>query len=129
MGGGLLAPHSHPSLPAPAAVLTSPPPSLPSSPLSPKGARLTNAIKEREERIRAFAIRVRAAAARLAGGRTMARRFRTEDVVNDAPLPQFKLELGAIAQLLAPRRPLKRSKKLVRSGGGGGGWWWCWVAW
>ncbi|KAG2451720.1 hypothetical protein HYH02_003500 [Chlamydomonas schloesseri] len=79
------------------------------------GARLTNAIKEREERIRAFAIRVRAAAARLAGGRTMARRFRTEDVVNDAPLPQFKLELGAIAQLLAPRRPLKRSKKLVKS--------------
>eukprot|EP00198_Chlamydomonas_reinhardtii_P008597 XP_001697934.1 predicted protein [Chlamydomonas reinhardtii] len=49
-----------------------------------KGARLTNAIKEREERIRAFAIR-------------------------------FKLELGAIAQLLAPRRPLKRSKKLVKS--------------
>ncbi|KAG2484062.1 hypothetical protein HYH03_017082 [Edaphochlamys debaryana] len=79
------------------------------------GHLLTNAIKEREERIRAFGLRVRAASARLAEGRTMARRFRTEDVVNDAPLPQFKLELGAISQLLAPRRPLKRSRKLIKS--------------
>ncbi|GFR45894.1 hypothetical protein Agub_g7350 [Astrephomene gubernaculifera] len=78
------------------------------------GAVLSAAVKEREERIRAFALRVRAAAARL-DGRLMARRFRTEDVVNDAPLPQFKLELAAITQLLAPRRPLKRTKKLVKS--------------
>ncbi|GIL90780.1 hypothetical protein Vretifemale_18510, partial [Volvox reticuliferus] len=79
------------------------------------GAMLTNAIKEREERIRAFALRVRAAAARVAGGLLMARHFRTEDVVNDAPLPQFKLELAVITQLLAPRRPLKRTRKLVKS--------------
>ncbi|EFJ49224.1 hypothetical protein VOLCADRAFT_90164 [Volvox carteri f. nagariensis] len=79
------------------------------------GALLSNAIKEREERIRAFALRVRTAAARVAGGLLMARRFRTEDVVNDMPLPQFKLELGVITQLLAPRRPLKRSRKLVKS--------------
>lgn len=86
------------------------PPPLP----PPPGALLSSAIKEREERIRAFALRVRAAGSRLAAGRTMARRFRTEDVVNDAPLPQFKLELATLTQLLAPRRPLKRSKKLVR---------------
>ncbi|GLI71606.1 hypothetical protein VaNZ11_016870 [Volvox africanus] len=79
------------------------------------GAMLTNSIKEREERIRAFALRVHAAAARVAGGLLMARRFRTEDVVNDAPLPQFKLELAVITQLLAPRRPLKRTRKLVKS--------------
>ncbi len=91
--------------------------SLPTLP--PPGALLSSAIKEREERIRAFALRVRAAGSRLAAGRTMARRFRTEDVVNDAPLPQFKLELATLTQLLAPRRPLKRSKKLVRGKGGG----------
>ncbi|GLC45458.1 hypothetical protein PLESTM_001738000 [Pleodorina starrii] len=79
------------------------------------GALLTNAIKEREERVRAFALRVRTAAARVAGGLLGARHFRTDDVVNDAPLPQFKLELGLISQLFAPRRPLKRSRKLVKS--------------
>lgn len=72
---------SSPSPPPPAPpplspFLPPPPPPLPAP--NPPGALLTNAIKEREERVRAFALRVRAAASRLAGGQTMARRFRTE---------------------------------------------------
>lgn len=80
------------------------------------GERLVGAIREREERIKRFALRVRGAAARVSGGRTNVRRFRTDDVVNDAPLPDFKLELSTLVRLLEPHRPLKRSKKQV------GGW-------
>lgn len=72
-----------------------------------------SSIREREDRIKRFALRVRGAALRVAGGRINVRRFRTDDVVNDAPLPDFKLELSALARLLEPKRPLKRSKKEV----------------
>jgi hypothetical protein len=36
--------------------------------------------------------------------------------VNDTPLPQFKVNLSTVARLVAPRRPLKRERKIVSVG-------------
>lgn len=36
--------------------------------------------------------------------------------MNDAPLPEFKLDLTTIGRLFATHRPLKRERKAVREG-------------
>eukprot|EP00955_Chlamydomonas_euryale_P030528 321507-Chlamydomonas_euryale.AAC.7 len=59
------------------------------------GPVLTAAVEDRERRIREFAERLHAAAVRLARGKQVVRRFTTDDVVNDAPLPDFKVRLRA----------------------------------
>lgn len=55
------------------------------------GPSLASAIEDRERRVKAFAERLHAAATRLARGKQATRRFTTDDVVNDAPLPDFKV--------------------------------------
>lgn len=60
-------------------------------------------------------MQVRAAATKVTGGKPVGRRFKTDDVVTDVPLPQFKLDLAFLGRLLAERRPLARRQKLVNT--------------
>ncbi|KAJ9514810.1 hypothetical protein QJQ45_028482, partial [Haematococcus lacustris] len=79
------------------------------------GPELTSGIEEREARLKEYALRIRAAANRVAGGIQAGRRYKTEDVINDTPLPQFKVDFVTLTQLFAPRRPLKRERKLIKT--------------
>ena len=45
---------------------------------------------------------------------TAERRIRTEDVVKDSPLPEFRLDLAFIMELLRPQRKLRPRRKQVR---------------
>lgn len=80
-------------------------------------AVLAKEIEAREARIREFALQVRSAAARVAGGLTSSsgKRYTTPDVVQDVPLPNFNINLSAIFRLLEERRPLRGQKKVVRA--------------
>lgn len=62
---------------------------------------------------RSFALRLRATASKLCGGRG-AQQFKTDDVVKDAPLPEFKLDLSTIAAAFAPVRPLRPQRRMVK---------------
>ncbi|KAF5837475.1 hypothetical protein DUNSADRAFT_4277 [Dunaliella salina] len=79
------------------------------------GPNLTRGIEEREARIKEFGQRIRSAASRIAGGKQAARKYKTEDVVNDTPLPEFKVDVQSILSLVMPRRPLKRERKMVKA--------------
>jgi hypothetical protein len=74
---------------------------------------LAKALEARETAFRSFALRLRAAAAKTAGGRPGCR-FKTDDVVKDAPLPEFRFDLSTLAALLAPVRPLRPRRKAVK---------------
>ncbi|KAI8465651.1 MAG: hypothetical protein J3K34DRAFT_487137 [Monoraphidium minutum] len=77
------------------------------------GGRQDRAIKD-------FALRLRAAAGGAAPGRGGggrgggSRRLRTDDVVKDTALPEFRLDLGALVALLQPARPLRPRRRTVR---------------
>eukprot|EP00878_Enallax_costatus_P041472 GHUV01048262.1.p1 GENE.GHUV01048262.1~~GHUV01048262.1.p1 ORF type:complete len:320 (+),score=99.12 GHUV01048262.1:563-1522(+) len=75
---------------------------------------LAKAIEAREAAIRAFALRVRASCNQLGSGRALGRKFKTDDVVKDAPLPEFKLDLSSLAAALAPVRPLRPQRRAVK---------------
>jgi hypothetical protein len=96
------------------------------------GPELTKGVEEREARIKEFAMRIRAAANRIAGGKQVGiwfgcnlwmelllagtfrtlmctapwvechlcvqavRKYKTDDVVNDTPLPEFKVHRGQL---------------------------------
>uniref|UniRef100_A0A7S3R2T6 C2 domain-containing protein n=1 Tax=Dunaliella tertiolecta TaxID=3047 RepID=A0A7S3R2T6_DUNTE len=79
------------------------------------GPSLTRGIEEREARIKDFGLRIRSAATRIAGGKQAARKYKTEDVVNDTPLPEFKVDFQSLLSLVMPRRPLKRERKVIKS--------------
>jgi hypothetical protein len=79
------------------------------------GPALAAAVEDREARIKAFAERVHLAAVRLARGKQVSRRYTTDDVVNDAPLPDFKVEWKLFAKLFEARRPLRRKRKAAKS--------------
>ncbi|KAF6253850.1 hypothetical protein COO60DRAFT_1463007 [Scenedesmus sp. NREL 46B-D3] len=63
---------------------------------------------------RSFALRVRAACNQLGSSRGLGRHFKTDDVVKDAPLPEFKLDLSSLAAALAPARPLRPQRRAVK---------------
>ncbi|KAF6253870.1 hypothetical protein COO60DRAFT_1642856 [Scenedesmus sp. NREL 46B-D3] len=75
---------------------------------------LAKAIEAREAGIRSFALRVCAACNQLGSGRGLGRHFKTDDVVKDAPLPEFKLDLSSLAAALAPARPLRPQRRAVK---------------
>lgn len=60
---------------------------------------------------RALALRLRAASAKMGGAGPGRGRFRTDDVVRDAPLPEFRLDLSTLAAAFAPVRPLRPKRK------------------
>jgi hypothetical protein len=62
---------------------------------------------------RSFALRLRATASKLDAGR-VGGRYKTEDVVKDTPLPEFKLDLSTLAAAFAPVRPLRPQRKVVK---------------
>lgn len=62
---------------------------------------------------RSFALRLRATASKLGAGRAGGR-FKTDDVVKDTPLPEFKLDLSTLAGAFAPVRPLRPQRKAVK---------------
>lgn len=62
---------------------------------------------------RSFALRLRTGASKLEGGR-MGGRFKTDDVVKDAPLPEFKFDLSTLAAAFAPVRPLRPQRRIVK---------------
>jgi hypothetical protein len=62
---------------------------------------------------RSFALRLRATASKLGAGRPGGR-FKTDDVVKDTPLPEFKLDLSTLAAAFAPVRPLRPQRKAVK---------------
>eukprot|EP00775_Hariotina_reticulata_P004277 gene4277-4531_t len=75
---------------------------------------LTKALEARETAIRAFALRIRSACNQMSSGRSLGRAFKTNDVVKDAPLPEFKLDLSSLAALLAPVRPLRPQRRAIK---------------
>jgi hypothetical protein len=62
---------------------------------------------------RSFALRLRATASKLGGGR-MGGQFKTDDVVRDIPLPEFKLDLSTLAAAFAPVRPLRPQRRVIK---------------
>jgi len=62
---------------------------------------------------RSFALRLRTGASKLEGGR-VGGRFKTDDVVKDAPLPEFKFDLSTLAAAFAPVRPLRPQRRIVK---------------
>jgi hypothetical protein len=62
---------------------------------------------------RSFALRLRATASKLDAGR-VGGRYKTEEVVKDTPLPEFKLDLSTLAAAFAPVRPLRPQRKVVK---------------
>lgn len=46
-------------------------------------------------------------------GSQAGRKYKTDDVVNDTPLPEFKVDFSTLQRLIAPRRPLKPTPKIV----------------
>lgn len=65
---------------------------------------MARAVAQREARLQQFALTVRSAATRLRNGRPAGRRWRTEDVVKDTPLPEFKIDLSLLVAALRPNR-------------------------
>jgi hypothetical protein len=65
---------------------------------------MARAVAQREARLQQFALTVRGAATRLRNGRPAGRRWRTEDVVKDTPLPEFKIDLSLLVAALRPNR-------------------------
>ncbi|GBF93799.1 hypothetical protein Rsub_06131 [Raphidocelis subcapitata] len=75
---------------------------------------LARALEERQQRIRDFALRLRAAGSHGPGERGAGRRrLHTDDVVRDTALPEFKLDLSSLLALMQPARPL-RPRRVVR---------------
>lgn len=62
---------------------------------------------------RSFALRLRTTASKLGGGR-VGGCFKTDDVVKDTPLPEFKLDLSTLAAAFAPVRPLRPQRRAVK---------------
>jgi hypothetical protein len=75
---------------------------------------MARAVAQREARLQQFALLVRSSATRLQQGRPGGRRYRTQDVVRDTPLPEFRLDLSLLAAALRPNR-------WAAGGSGGGG--------
>eukprot|EP00879_Flechtneria_rotunda_P017698 GHRR01018550.1.p1 GENE.GHRR01018550.1~~GHRR01018550.1.p1 ORF type:complete len:809 (+),score=288.09 GHRR01018550.1:245-2428(+) len=75
---------------------------------------LAKAIGAREAGIRALALHIRAACDQMGRGHSYGRRFKTQDVVKDSPLPEFRLDLSSLAAMFAPNRPLRPQKRTVK---------------
>lgn len=60
-----------------------------------------------------FALRVRTVLSRTLATQMLLHRVGTEDVVKDAPMPQFRLNLEFLASLLQPQRKLRPKRKKV----------------
>ncbi|GMH34202.1 hypothetical protein BSKO_02036 [Bryopsis sp. KO-2023] len=73
---------------------------------------LAGAIEEREDRIREFVLAVRNAVSRCQIDH--APRLDTDDIVREAPLPEFKLNLASILALMQPSRKLRPRRKQVK---------------
>lgn len=58
-------------------------------------------------------MRLRATASKLGGGR-VGGHFKTDDVVKDTPLPEFKFDLTTLAAAFAPVRPLRPQRRTVK---------------
>jgi coiled-coil and C2 domain-containing protein 2A len=72
---------------------------------------MAQAIETREARIKEFAFRVRAATAGTAGAGGRIQALKTDEVVREMQLPEFKLDLAALQGLLAPQRKLQPRRK------------------
>ncbi|KAK9808578.1 hypothetical protein WJX72_000007 [[Myrmecia] bisecta] len=76
---------------------------------------MARAIEKREQRIKEFALRVRALVSRKLASSMLDRRIRTEDVVKDSPLPEFRLNLQFLMELIRPQRKLRPRRKPVKA--------------
>jgi hypothetical protein len=72
--------------------------------LLPGAGAMARGVAQREARLQQFALSVRSAATKLQQGRPGGRRYRTQDVVRDTPLPEFKLDLSLLAAAFRPNR-------------------------
>lgn len=77
--------------------------------------KMLEAMQQREARLKEFSHRVRAARAHIApGALARMRQHKTDDVVRDTPLPEFKINLASLARLLQPVRPLRPQKRAIK---------------
>eukprot|EP00899_Mesostigma_viride_P011659 jgi/Mesvir1/20494/Mv12380-RA.1 len=81
---------------------------------SATSAGVRKVMEERTLKVRDFAQRIRMSVERNHRGSEATYGFKTEDVVNDSPLPDFKLDLSFIMEALKPRRKLRPARKQVK---------------
>lgn len=78
-----------------------------------KGA-LSTGLQAREKLLSSYSKLIKEAMTLLWDGLPPGRTYKTDDVVKDMPLPQFRLDLALLSALFKPRRPLRPQRKVIR---------------